>query len=239
MRHAVRTSAGDVWLFGSDEAFSGVRPVLLAISGAFAPADAFDRLPTAAPEAAVLRAHLPGNHSPLLIDQTLSTCAAALSEAVRGLGRPTVVCGSSLGGTVALGLRAPNLRGVIALDPPLNSSSCGPLIGPFRQRLAQQPTNEALRSFLWEAFGLGSSEAVVRDHIGLVRAASVAATVIVGDALDPPSCHSLVGPDERRALAEMQRIRLVHSALGGHNLVVEDSRLVLAEVRRAFSCADA
>lgn len=239
-KRAFATPLGEVWLHGDGEAFCDRRPLLLAISGAFANVAAFDRLQSAIPEAAVLRASLPGNLAPLLADHELATCAAAFSDVVERLERPIVVCGGSLGGTVALGIVAPNLRAVVALDPPLNTASCEPLMAPFRARLQREPDNVALRDFLWTVFGVGPADRADRDHFQMVLVGRAPAIVVVGDASMPPSCVSLVGPAERVALDGLGRISMVQSLRGGHNLVVEDAPLVLQELRRALrSCAAA
>jgi pimeloyl-ACP methyl ester carboxylesterase len=173
---------------------------------------------------------MPGNHCPLLADSSLATYAAAYSEVVEQLDRPCYALGSSLGGTVALGLHAPNLRGVVALDPPLRSASCTPLIAPFRARLAQHPGNEALRDFISSAFGITADGLEERDHLDLLGVGDAPAVVIGADGPGDRSCASLLGPPEREILRGLPRVRLVTTSAAGHNVVAEDPRTVLREL---------
>jgi len=229
-RMEFKTSLGNVWLWGATEAFENSAPVLLAISGAFAPTSAFDLLPAAVRDLAVLRASLPGNHSPLLRKQSVEAYADAFSEVLNQIGRPALVCGSSLGGTVALGLRSPYLRGVVALDPPLSNFAIGPLVYPFRERLAASPENLALREFLWSIFGIDENEVEGRDYLLLLNRGTVPATVVTADGDASRSCESLLGPRERSALADQARVRLV-SSCAGHNVAFEDPGTVLRVIR--------
>jgi hypothetical protein len=58
------TPLGPIWLHGEAPGQADDRPIVLAITGAFAPRDGFDQLAQRLPGAAVLIGHLPGNHCP-------------------------------------------------------------------------------------------------------------------------------------------------------------------------------
>lgn len=101
MQRIFATRHGPILLAGDLE---GPGPLVLVIRGAYATEDQLSRLPEHVAAGAVF-GDIPGHRSPWLEDQTLAVCAAAYSEAVDQLGRPMVVCGVSLGGLIALGMR--------------------------------------------------------------------------------------------------------------------------------------
>ncbi|MGZ6015956.1 MAG: hypothetical protein ACXWKM_09445, partial [Phenylobacterium sp.] len=136
---AFDTSLGPIWLQGDADAFDGDRPIVVAIAGAFAPPETFDQLALRLPEAAVLIGHIPGNRCPQLVANTPGVFMAAYSAAIAELARPTIVCGASLGGLVALGLRAPNVRGLVLLDPFIRSDGLDHALPNFRAALARRP----------------------------------------------------------------------------------------------------
>src|SRR5688572_14312696 len=111
----VKTSLGEVHFVGSLEREG---PVIVAINGAFGGRDDFRSLDAYFPHP-VLTSQLPGYQCPSLTETSVAAYCRAYDEALASLQRPVVVYGASLGGVVALGLRAPNVRHVVAGDPPL------------------------------------------------------------------------------------------------------------------------
>src|SRR5690349_17758402 len=103
-RRTFETPLGQVWLWAPPGANRTDRPALLAMTGAFSRHGRFEPFVENLPEFDVFLAHLPGNHCPALIDQSVATFVRGFDAALEMLGRPVVVCGASLGGTVAAGL---------------------------------------------------------------------------------------------------------------------------------------
>jgi pimeloyl-ACP methyl ester carboxylesterase len=147
-RFEIATSLGEVWMWGRDTG----KPIVLLITGAFADFDVYDRLPLVLPQFDVLRTHLPGNHSPVLIDTSIGVMAGAISQAMtaRFGGRPLVILGLSTGaggdggrdagpdGAVAGGAVPQDpARLAISADgrtPPRAGAARIPLEGPGRPR---------------------------------------------------------------------------------------------------------
>lgn len=87
----VSTDLGPIQFRGRD---SG-KPILLLITGAFATEDQMSLLQDRFPAVDALRAHLPGNHCPSLVDSSVGVFAAAFTTALnsRFAGREVVVVG--------------------------------------------------------------------------------------------------------------------------------------------------
>jgi hypothetical protein len=223
-RTEFQTPAGDVWLWGEPGAARGGKPIVLWISGAFA----VERppsftLPPRLPQADVLLAHLPGNHSPQPQVHSVEAYSAAFSNVLDQLGRPAVVVGSSIGGLTALGLRSPHLRGVVALEPPLRTGQLWPLRPDFRERLAASPQDARLREFLWSVFGISETAHEDRDYTGLLDGLQTPVWAVLGGAALLPEravsqLPSLVDEPSRDALGRHPKVTvsIVHGV--GHNI---------------------
>jgi pimeloyl-ACP methyl ester carboxylesterase len=120
---------------------------------------------------------LPGHGaSPSEGDCTVAGLAERLRLAIRGLSdRPIVVIGASLGGLIALALadgRVPQVRGVIAGDPPLTMTK------QWSIRDAMALYSSQLSPFVREFADLVFGDAVYYDLIGQVAVPSL---IITGD----------------------------------------------------------
>src|ERR1700735_3399505 len=118
----VQTGLGPIPLWSPSGALGSTRPVVLVITGAWAPAD--EMIKTAdvvgpAWDAVVMR--LPGNGTPILAETSVEAWGRAVGELVATAlaGRPVVLVGLSIGALVALAVRHPQVARVVALEPPL------------------------------------------------------------------------------------------------------------------------
>jgi pimeloyl-ACP methyl ester carboxylesterase len=215
-RRSFETPLGEIWLWGEAEAFEAKTPTVMVLTGAFAPKGTLRAFPSLLPEAPVLISDLPGYVCPALIHQSVGVFCAAYSTVVQSLQRPVVICGSSLGGTVALGVRTPNLSGVVALDPPMRASALAPMWPEFRKLLRDNPDNQAIRDLLWNVFGLDETRNEERDYFPtLSRLASP--TIILAGVFDDP-CPSLLSQSDRLRLRAHPMIRF-RTILGvGHDI---------------------
>lgn len=227
-KHALRTPLGEMWLWGDLE---DLRPRVLVISGAFAHPNAMWALPELIPEAGVLFGHIPGHNCPRLTEHSVAAYVAAYDDLLAQLRRPTVVCGASLGGVVAVGLASPTVRGVVALDPVLRGPA-PELVARWRPDLLAQPQNAGLEAFLWTVFGIGPDAEAARDYFSLLDQATAPVRVLVGTAPARPGLlPSLVTPADRARLAAHPRVTLREVAAVGHD-IGEGASLVIVEALR-------
>lgn len=233
-RRAFETPLGEVWLWGSAQAFDGEKPLVVAIHGAFAAhnprfSDLEDVLPVS-----VVSAWLPGHGSPRLSETSVKAFANAysVSLAMFARDRTVVVCGESAGALVALAMGAER---VIALDPPLRTEKLWPLIPFFRDRLAVDPSQA---DFLWSVFGVDAERVEPRDYRGLLCRE---AHIIVGEHPLYPErpmlqgVPSLVDEPERREIAANPGLRLSVALGAGHVIPGNAPDLFVTAIREALA----
>ncbi len=219
-RISIQTSLGEIWLWGEPDRLKGRLPALLVIAGVFCRPDAFwFRLQERMPQAAVFAAQLPGHLCPALSETSIAAFVRAFSEAVAQTfsGRPVLVCGDSIGGTVALGLPNPGI-GRVALDPPLRTAGLWPLTERFAGLYAADP---ARRAFLSAILGFDGVAFRDIDYSGLVQHP---ARVFMGEIpLLPPrelaQLPSLMVDEDRRRLEDA---RFIHTSVvmgAGHVMI--------------------
>jgi hypothetical protein len=145
-KREIETPLGPVWLWGRDTG----QPVLLLICGTFANFAVLDHLWKFTPGVDVWRAHLPGNHSPPLAATSVGAFAGAFSHAIeRAFGdRPVLATGLSVGGLVAMGLRAPGLKRLLLVEPPVLTAGISTLAD------VRDQAPPGFEDFLWNVLGL-------------------------------------------------------------------------------------
>jgi pimeloyl-ACP methyl ester carboxylesterase len=200
------------------------RPVLLVITGAFAGPGTLDHLQRVFQTVDVLGTHVPGNHCPLLKAVSVDAHAAALSDAL-GQAVPDArlgVLGLSLGALVALGIRAPNLRSLVLVEPPLFTTPLWHLA-----ESGEAPPGSPVAALLWEVFGIRDGEVVEPwDHSALLTGLAVPAEVLIGDVPAEPrrpmeKAPSFVDLAARALLDAHPLVRTVVAPGAGHNLPVQ------------------
>ncbi len=217
------TSQGTIPLWAPPGAFRSAKPFVLIITGAWASAEEMIRAPDVlAPawDAAVMR--LPGNGAPWLRDTSISSWAAAVDELIGAAlaGRVVVPLGLSIGGLVALSLRAPEVRAIAAVEPPLVMSKLWPMRDDL---LARWRDTAEFRGFLDCVFGVtGPAGAEERTWFHLFEGAAPVDVILGEVPLMPPRplprFPSFVDTPERQWLAQRPRVR-THVVPGvGHNI---------------------
>jgi pimeloyl-ACP methyl ester carboxylesterase len=235
VRRDVATGLGAIALWSRPDIFdaAATKPVVLTIGGSFSPLEDLKNLPDVLgilADACLMR--FPGSGAPPLATFAISDVARAIGELLEGAfpGRPVVLLGISIGGAVALGVRAPNVARVIAVDPPLRTGKLWPILEPIRQIL-RTTDDPSVRDMAFETFGVGEHELVERDYFPVLDGLRAPADIVLGEQpLEPERptqrLPSLVGVADRRRLAQHPRIRL-HIARGaGHNVVGQAPRVV-------------
>jgi len=236
-RREFETALGDIWLWGETEAFSGSKPLVFAILGAFNVEQRWpDHIPQRLANVSVVTAQLPGNHCPLPSSHSVEAYAEAFSAVLATMGRPAIVLGASIGGLAAFAMHGPNLRGIVALDPPLHTAGLWPLVGPFRQMLIDSNHEPRLTEFLWNVFGVGADRLEERDYSGLLEGLSVPTVVIVGEEPLQPvreltMLPGLVEERDRLAYRRHPLVQLWRVGGVGHNIVNGGFSHVLDAIR--------
>lgn len=224
------TPLGPVWLWGRARG----RPTLLIVTGAFADAGVMDHFARLLPQIDVLRTHLPGNHCPPLSETSIAAYAAALDEALRqAVPGPLAVLGISAGALVALGLRAPNLAGLLLIEPPLFTEDVG--------ALAQGVDAAKDPRFMHAIFGVADGQVVEpRDYSPLLDGLAAPAEVLLGDrpATQRPQGRlpSLVGERARRALAACPRVTVTTAPGAGHHIAADAGQVFVGGLQRLLAC---
>lgn len=238
-RRTFQTPLGEIWLWGSPDAFDGRKPVVLVICGAFQAADnAFLQLQPYHPDAAVLIGHLPGNHCPELSEAGIAALGLAYRVAARqaARGRPVVLCGVSTGSLVALAMDAPEVSAMVLIEPPLRTAKLWPLIAPLRARAKAEPW--AAR-FVEGVFGYYPGRVEDRDYRPLLSNLKCRAWVLLGDVPLMPERElselpSLVDEPERALLRAHPHVRIVASPGVGHNIPAHHAQLIDAALRKTL-----
>jgi pimeloyl-ACP methyl ester carboxylesterase len=234
------TPFGPIVLVGEAAAFTGTRPLLLTIAGAFAiPRGPLFHLAPHFPDADVLSGHLPGNHCPTLISASIGVYASAYSHVIAEAfaERTVTVCGASIGGLTALGLRAPQVRNLLVVEPPLVMSKVWPMWPTLRHKLAQGG-DKAAREFIVNVFGVTETAVEERRYDGLLEALRKPTHVLFGDRpLFPQRAFeklpSLVDEPERAQMAAHPMIRTTVTPGAGHNVLQESTPAFLGALREA------
>jgi pimeloyl-ACP methyl ester carboxylesterase len=220
----IQTGLGPIPLWSPAGALASGKPLVLVITGAWAEADDMLKTPAVAPpiwDAAVMR--LPGNGTPALAETSVEAWARAVGELIETAlaGRPVVLVGLSVGALVALGVRSPQVRRVIALEPPLVMQKLWPmaarLAAGWRDDPAERPVIEAV-------FGVSGGPPAERSYFHLFEGAPPV-DVIMGEApLYPerPLEHfpSFIDAPERAWLATRPGVTLHEAPGAGHNIHV-------------------
>jgi len=219
-----QTSLGPIPLWAPADALASAKPVVLVITGAWAEPD--DMIKTAAVvgpdwDAVVMR--LPGNGTPALAETSIAAWARAVGELVEATfaGRPVVLVGLSVGALVALGVRSPLVRRVLAIEPPLVMEKLWPMARALRMRWRDDP---AARPFIEAVFGVTEAAIEPRTYFDLFEGAPPVEVMFGEVALYPQRplerFPSFVDEAERGWLAARPGVA-VHVAPGaGHNIHV-------------------
>ena len=221
------TALGPIPVWSHPGALTSAKPVVLAITGAWAGADDMIAPPRAwsgrSGTPAVMR--LPGQRDvPDLAETSVAAWARAVSEMIDRTfaGRPVVLLGVSIGALVALGVRSAQVRRVLALEPPLVMDKLWPMIDAMRTRLDQAPRD---RPLIETVFGVTEAGLLGRTYFDLFQDLTAPVEVVVGDQpLEPPRAveryPSFVDEPERAWLAGQAGVTLHVAPGAGHNIHV-------------------
>lgn len=220
----VPTSAGVYGLVGR-RSVDRRRPCLLALGGAFAPKDYLHDLVDHFPEANVIVATMPGMWVPW--------SGASVPQLIQGLQEvadwafgdlPVVTFGASTGALATLGLKGPNIRRHVALEPFLQTAPLWPFIRDARRRLVKYADEPALVHYLWTIFGVTATTVENRDYRFLAEGLAAPTDIIVATLpLAPerpmPIWPSFTSEEDRAAFARDPRVTFHHGPPNtGHNL---------------------
>ncbi len=191
---------------------------LIIIRGIFAPSEHFADFPKLLPEVEVVLGDLPE-----LSEPSLQAYVEFWEAQIERIGGPVVVCGVSIGGTVALALRSPNVRSVVALDPPMDSAD----LDRLKPRLGLR--NDPVRTHL---FGWPHES---RDWFPLLATRSTPAVVLFGNGGRPTETPTLLTEANARRLAAMPLFRVIQIPGVGHNMLQGAQGHIIAAIRKQLS----
>ncbi|MBS0363742.1 MAG: alpha/beta hydrolase [Proteobacteria bacterium] len=241
-RTDVTTRLGIIPLWAPPGALASEKPFMLVITGAWAEPDDMIRTPGVlgpAWDGGVMR--LPGNGTPHLAETSIAAWAAAVDELIGTTlaGRPVVVVGLSVGALVALAVRAPQVKRIGALEPPLVMSK----LWPMRERLLEgwrdHPQERPLLQAVFGMTGEGGLEE--RTWFHLFEGAAPVDVVLGGAPLMPPRnlprFPSFVDEPERAWLAAQPGVRTYVIPGVGHNIHVFAPYELLEVLKRLQAAA--
>ena len=222
-----------VWRKADAEA-STSKPLVFAIQGLLGGEHHLAGLPGMmgrAADVAVVR--IPGAEGPALSQDSFEAVAQALSEVVatRFADRPVVLAGVSAGALLAMAIRAPSVRRIVAVEPPLRTAGLWPLERAVRTQLAALSPKEPVHALWRTYFGMTATATSGRDYLHLVDQLEVPTDVLLADSpLSPPrqleNFPSLVDEAARARLAASPRVRLHQAPDTGHNVLGSTPRVV-------------
>lgn len=185
-----RTSQGALALTIDRDPRASERPVALLIHGALRNSNNLKSwIPILSDRFDVVIADLPGHgRSPGEGDPTIAALIPRFKELVARHfeHRDIVVVGESIGALIGLGLadgQVPQIKGVLAADPPLTTAKQWAIFVNFQRRAAKVPLlGDYLMSFMLEVFGY-TPEAIVADRIyyKYVDAVKIPVLMLTGD----------------------------------------------------------
>ena len=239
---AVATPDGEIELWGRPEIYGRDEPLVLALGSGFSPIEDLKNLPDVLgflADGCLMRT--PGAGAPRLRRPGVDPIAKAVGHLLETVfaGRPVVLLGVSIGGVVALSVRASNLVRVVAIEPPLMTGDLWPIVGPLRDAAAR---DEPVRDMAWNLFGISATAHEPRDYSGALDDLPCPADVLLGDTPLMPQREvrrfpSLVDAAARARLAAAPNVRLHIAAGAGHNVVAQAPKAVqdvlMESVRRA------
>jgi hypothetical protein len=232
----LRTSVAEFGLVGRLHADAGPRASLLIVNGSFPTRDHMHDLPDAFPGANVLLVNIPGMLETPWSGLTPPELARGLDEIVARLlpGRPLVVMGSSTGNLLSLGMRAPEIRRFVAVEPFFQTKDLWPFIAWCQDRMARDPQDRPLAKFIWDFFGYRIDAVENRDYRGLLSGLPRPLDVVVGGVPLLPKRQvrpwpSLTSAEDRKALAALPDVTLHEAAGIGHGLMVAEAGAKLAK----------
>lgn len=231
----VETPFGPVWFWRRDTG----QPVLLLITGTLAEPAVLRGLDDVLQGIDLWRVHLPGNHCPPLATTSVGMFAAAFTEAIRTAlqDRPVVVAGLSVGGLAALGIRAPNVRRLLVVEPPLLTE------GVWVLEVLRDQAPPGHEDFLWQVLGIGPDRIEPRDYTGLLAALRLPTLALVGGVSGPRDpdfevMPSMMTPASRALLDRHPHVNVVEAPGAGHNVPARATMIFLraieATCREAF-----
>jgi hypothetical protein len=183
------------------------KPALLAVNGAFPSEKHRHDLVEHFAGVSVLVINLPGMEGVPWANPTVAELTEGLEMAVRRLlgDAPIVAFGASTSSLLTLGLRLPNIRRNVLLEPFFQTQDLWPFIAHARMLLASKPRDRTLARFFWEAFGIGPDRLENRDYRHLLANITVPTDVVMGGCALLPEREldiwpSFTAADERAAL---------------------------------------
>jgi len=225
---AIETRQGPVWLKSAFDTHDPTHPLVLAIGGAFPGEHDLEWLRVEGAD--LVLANLPGFHSPFLQTSTVDAFITAFSEATQTAfaDREVIGLGISTGALVVTGLRVPQLKAAVLVEPFFSTAKLWPLIELTRLYFPQ--LDERHRQWCWTVLGISANDVADRRYGHLVQPGPPT-RVICGDIplfpRRPVRGLPSLTDDDDRGLLRRAGAQLT-SVPGGHN-VPQDAPEILVQ----------
>jgi pimeloyl-ACP methyl ester carboxylesterase len=218
-------------------AVGGDGPVVLAMRGATPPPEQLASVPTQG--ANLLLLHLPGMYSPLLSRTSIEAFATAYDEVIAAVvpDRDIVALGVSTGAVVALGLRAPQIKAQVIVEPFFSTKKLWALSDLVRRGMKDHPVDHPLARWFDAIFGYTSNGVSDRDYSWVLKTPLRPTWALVGSVpLLPPRTLSIMPSltddmDRERLRACGARVCTVE---GGHDLPLQSPAAIATAVAEAL-----
>jgi hypothetical protein len=209
MNHLLMQTGGGPLGFVGQLHTDVARPSLLVVTGSFPPEGYLHDLVSHFRGANVLIANMPGMGGVFWAnEQSLADLSRGLEQAVRRLlpDLPIVALGVSTGNILSLGLRLPNIRHRVAVEPFFQTEHLWPFVADSRRRMALNPNLTQMAAYFWEYFGIGPDRIENRDYGYLLDGITVPTDVLFGGSAllperDLETWPSFTSADDRARLA--------------------------------------
>jgi pimeloyl-ACP methyl ester carboxylesterase len=224
----IRTSFGNISVIVDRVPAESQRPVVLMLHGLLREAGNlaawYDIIP---PSLDLVIADLPGHgRSPGQGAATVEAMAQRLREAIRQhfAGRPVIAVGESIGGLIALALgdgNLPEIKGVIAADPPLSTCKQWPVCAHLANKIREIPSGDYRRTLFSDLLGYDDeNEMREKLYYDLVRDTHVPTLILSGDMPLWPGWRTF---DFRKAIPSLidDVDRYVISLIGNERVTLE------------------
>lgn len=231
-RRVFETPLGQIVFSGE---FANGRPYLVIIRGAYANEDQFSQMHRFIKDVNIIYGDIPGNMSPFLINNTVSDFSNAYTVAIECLNFPVVVCGNSLGGLIALGIRAENVQSIVAIEPPLQPLKSKALRSAIADKY-HRSTDTVEKEFLYNVFGASPEGFHARDYRSIFADLQIRTKVIIGS--DATFVPSVVLEEDANTMGNHPFINIERVPGVGHAVHRGGSDRIVAAVSAALvSCS--
>lgn len=182
-RRTFQTSLGPISLWNRPEVVGDVRPFLVLVFGALTPPEHLPSWPREIDEMArVALVELPIREHDGFIKPNPERLGDAVGQAIHSAyhRHPVLVVGLADSVLSLLHIRAPEVRTILAIEPPLITVKAADFVGDLQRKFGVDESS-AVRSYLLDIYGFNGNSIEPRDHRLAFRQSQTPVDVVVSD----------------------------------------------------------